>query len=174
MVNEIIGQVLGVVAMILFCLSYQTNTKRGLLIVQTAGATSICLSYLFLGAMSGFALNIICVTRNIIYYFINNRPRLTLGISIGLALAMGAVGALSWEGPISLLIILPLMANTVFMSFGNPQLLRKSVVLTSSTILVYDIFVFTIGGIISESLSVISSIIGIIRYRKGKSEQTEG
>jgi len=171
MYKEIIGQVLGVFAMVFFFLSYQMNTKRSVLILQTGATVCNCISYLLLGAMSGFALNIVCTSRNIIYYFIDNRPRLTLGISVGLAAVMGVLGFFSWEGPVSLLIILPLMANTVFMSFGNPQLLRKSVVATSATILLYNIFVFTVGGIISETLSVISSIIGIIRY--GKARTTE-
>lgn len=173
MINEIIGQVLGIIAMLLFALSYQIKNMRALLVVQTGAALSNCISYLLLGATSGFALNIICVTRNIIYYFLGKRPRLTLPISLGLAAAMAVVGAFSWEGPVSLLIIIPLMVNTVFMSIPDPQLLRKSVIGTSSTILIYNCFVFTVGGIISESLSVISSIVGIIRYRKAPRQTPE-
>ena len=89
-----------------------------------------------------------------------------------LVAAMGVVGSLSWEGPVSLLIILPLMVNTVFLSLENPTLLRKSVVFTSSGILVYNIFVASGGGIISESISISSSIVAIIRYRKSSSSKT--
>jgi hypothetical protein len=30
----------------------------------------------------------------------------------------------------------------------------------------YNVFVFSIGGIINEGLAIVSSIIGIIRYKK--------
>lgn len=49
---------------------------------------------------------------------------------------------------------------------SNPQLLRKSVLATSTMVTIYNIFVFSIGGIANEVISIISSIIGIIRYRK--------
>ena len=72
----------------------------------------------------------------------------------------------------TLLIIFALAANTIFMSFGNPQLLRKSILLTSTCVLIYNVFVFSIGGIANEGISIISSVIGIIRFRKEKNNNT--
>lgn len=62
--------------------------------------------------------------------------------------------------------IVALAANTVFMSVRSLQLFRKSILLTSSMILLYDVFIFSIGGIFNEALSIVSSVVGIIRYRK--------
>ena len=168
MTNEIIGQIIGIIATVITFISYQANTKKSLLIIQSIATLCTCLSYFFLGASSGFALNIICLIRNTIFYFQKEGTKLQY-ISAGtLAVAMAFVGALSWQGPVSLLIIVALAANTVFMSFGKPQLLRQSVLVTSSMVLLYNIFVFSIGGITNEGISIISSAIGIIRYRKEK------
>lgn len=164
--KELIGQVLGIIATILTFISYQMNTKRSLLIVQTAATACTCAAYLFLGAASGFALNIVCLIRNITFYFQKEGSKLHYVSAGVLSLAMIVLGAFSWQGPVSLLIIVALAANTVFMSFGNPQLLRKSVLATSTMVTIYNIFVFSIGGIANEVISIISSIIGIIRYRK--------
>lgn len=93
-----------------------------------------------------------------------------------LAVIMGGLGFLSWEGPISLLVIIALAANTIFMSFGNAQLLRKSVICTSSMILIYNICIPnpTIGGIINESVAIVASIIGIIAFiRMNKEKKNE-
>ena len=79
---------------------------------------------------------------------------------------IGALGVLSWQGPISLLIIIALAVNTVFLSFGNPQLLRYSILFTSTAILIYNVYVFTIGGIANEAVAIISSVVGIIRFKK--------
>lgn len=83
---------------------------------------------------------------------------------------MGGAGLLSWEGPISLVLMVALMANTIFMSFGDPQLLRKSVIGTSSLILIYNLLMAhpTIGGIMNESIAIVASIIGVLIYRKKK------
>jgi hypothetical protein len=35
-------------------------------------------------------------------------------------------------------------------------------------VLIYNIFVFSIGGITNEAVAIVSSIVGIIRFRKSK------
>ena len=164
--QQLIGQALGILATVITVISYQMNTKRSLLLVQTAATACTCLAYLFLGATSGFTLNIVCIIRNIVFYFQKDSGKVHTVSALVLAAAMVAVGALSWQGPVSLLIIVALAANTVFMSFGKPQLLRQSVLGTSSMILLYNIFVFSIGGIANEGLSIVSSAVGIVRFRK--------
>ena len=166
--NEIIGQSLGILATALTVLSYQANEKGRLLLVQSAATLATCLGYLFLGAYAGFALNIVCLVRNACFYFLKRESRVYRVAAVLLAVAMVLVGMLSWQGPISLLIIVALAINTIFMAFGSPQTLRYSVCLTSSMILLYNIFVFTVGGILNEALAIVSSVVGIIRYRKGK------
>ena len=168
--QQLIGQALGILATIITVISYQMNTKRSLLLVQTAATTCTCLAYLFLGAASGFALNVVCIIRNIVFYFQKDSGKVHTISSVLLAAAMVVLGALSWQGPVSLLIIIALAANTIFMSFGNPQLLRKSILGTSSMILVYNIFVFSLGGIANEGLSIVSSVVGILRFRKEKAK----
>ena len=163
------GQILGVLATVITGISYQMNTKRSLLLVQTAATACTCLAYLFLGAASGFALNVVCIIRNVVFYFQKNSGKGHVAPAIALATAMVVLGALSWQGAVSLLIIVALAANTIFLSFGDPQLLRKSILGTSSLVLIYNIFVFSLGGIANEALAILSSVVGIIRYRKEKS-----
>ena len=35
-------------------------------------------------------------------------------------------------------------------------------------VLIYNVFVFSIGGITNEAVAIVSSIVGIIRFRKTK------
>ncbi|MBQ3591957.1 MAG: YgjV family protein, partial [Clostridia bacterium] len=62
---------------------------------------------------------------------------------------------------------------TVFMSMRSPQLLRISILFTCSLILVYNIFVFSIGGILNESVSIVSAAIGIVRFTKNSGKNAE-
>ena len=166
--NEIIGQILGIVATAITFISYQVNTKSRLLIIQTTATLCTCLSFLFLGASTGFALNIVCIIRNVAFYFQKDKSLAHTVTAVLLSVAMIVLGVLSWQGPVSLLIMIALAANTLFMAIGNPQLLRKSVIGTSGMILIYNAIVFSIGGMTNEGISIISSIIGIIRFRKEK------
>ena len=173
--NEIIGQILGIVATIITAISYQVNNKRGLLAVQSAATLSTCLGYLFLGAMSGFALNIVCLVRNGVFFFFDKSQKGAAYriAAILLAVCMVVLGAISWQGWVSLLIIVALALNTLFMAFGTPQNLRQSVCFTSALVLAYNICVFSVGGIMNEALAIISSIVGIFRYRKEKEQTAE-
>ena len=163
---EIIGQIVSIIAVALFAVSYQVKQQKHIIIIQTFGTICWCISYYFIGAMSGFAVNIISIIRNISMLFIKPRTRLSYISTAILVVAMGVAATLSWEGPRTIIIAVSLMANTIFFSFGDPQLLRKSVIFTSSGFLAYNIISMLSGGIISESMSIISSIIGVIRFRK--------
>ena len=165
---NIIGQILGIFAPILTVVTYQMNTKKSLLIVLTSATVCTCLSYLLLGATSGFALNIVCVLRNLCFYFQHEGSKANTVSALLLAAVMVILGALSWQGPISLFIMIALAINTIYMSLGNPQRLRKSILLTSSLVLIYNAVVFSIGGMINEGLAIGSAIVGIIRFKQAK------
>ena len=167
--NPFWGQTLGIIATILTFFSYQTNSKRLLLTIQTAATLCTCLSFLFLGANTGFALNLVCIARNVTFYFQKEDSKFRYAAAILFAVLMAGLGAVTWQGWISLLIILALAVNTLFIAFATSQQLRKSILLTSSMVLLYNVFVWSIGGIANEGLSIVSSIIGILRYRKSKS-----
>jgi hypothetical protein len=162
----IIGQVLGILATIIGVCSFQVNNKKHLLLIQSVSTVLTCISYLFLGATSGFALNIVCLARNIVFCFSKKDRNLDYLLTGAFMILMGFIGALSWQGPVSLLIIIALVANTFFMCLGSTQVLRYSILGTSTMVLIYNIAFIAIGGILYESFAIISAIIGIIRFNK--------
>ena len=168
---ETIGHIIGIVAIGLFFLSYQIFEKKKLLIVQTLATTLLCLQYLLIGAYSGFVLNIVCVIRNFLYFHRDKKFFSGIWLPILLALVMALVSLFSWDGYHSLLIILGLMINTVCMGIFDPQNLRKSVLITCPLVLAYNIFEASYSGMVSETVSLISAAIGIIRYHRSRSAQ---
>ena len=172
MTQEIIGQIIGIVATAITAISYQVNTQKSLLFIQTLATAATCISYLLLGASSGFALNIVCIIRNVFFYLQKQGTKGIYASTSIFMMSMATLGAFSWQGPISLLIIFALAINTFFLSLGKPQVLKYSILLTSGMILIYNIYVFTIGGILNESIAIISAVVGIIRFRSRKSDRT--
>ena len=164
---ETAGQILGWVAALLTFMSYQCKEHKKLIVVQSLSTLSICISYLLLGAQSGMLLNIVCILRNLIIYYRKKVKLFSYFFWLyALTLIMGLMGIFSWQGYMSLLIIVALMFNTIFIYFPNVQNLRKSILITSTMILLYNVYYGVWGGILNELIAITSAIIGIFRNRK--------
>lgn len=163
---EISGQILGFIGFALTFFSYQSKSPKTLLLLQTISTLLFICHYFLIGASSGMLLNIVCVLRNIVYYFRKKRIFSYRFYPYLFALLITVLCVLSWQGPISLLITVALAVNSVFLSFGNQRVLRISVLFTCSLILIYNIFVFSLGGILNESIAILSSALALLRYRK--------
>ncbi len=161
---EILGQILGIIAFITAFAVYQMQDKKSLLIIQTVLVIIVSMHYFCLKAYPAMAMNLFCVLRNVIYYRkdIFKWKYTSLAVS---ALIM-IVGILTSSGAWSVLVIIGLTVNTYCIAFENPQHFRISILFTSPLVLLYNIMVFSLGGILLESISIISAVIGIIRHRK--------
>ena len=167
----IIGQILGGVAILLGFLSYQTRTQRGLILMQSATALTFCAHYLLIGAIPGMALNLIVIIRNTVYYYRSKRGSTELISPILFAAIMGGVGILTWNAWYSVFVLLGQVINTLYMSCNDPQRVRKSVLITCPMVLTYDVFVWSFGGVIYESVVIVSALIGIFRNRNTTKEE---
>ena len=166
----VVGQMMGFVAVVLGFVSFQMRTQKQLLVVQTATTIAFCIHYYLIGATSGLMLNLLGIVRNLVYYH-KDKPLFSgKKCPIFFAVVMGIVGMLSWQGYYSIFVVMGLVINTVCLSFTNPQNIRKSILVSSPLVLAYDAFVLSIGGVIYESVVIISSIIGIVRYRQEKAK----
>lgn len=164
-----IGQGLGALAVILGFVNYQVKTREQVLYVHTATAVCFTLHYLFIGAYSGMVLNGFGIIRNIVYYFNGKKGNVSRPVAVIFALGMGVLGVLSWQNATSVLVVAGLIINSYAMSFSNPNNVRKSILVSSPLVLAYDVLVGSIGGAVYEAIVIISSVIGLIRYRKEKS-----
>ena len=167
----IIGQTIGWMAALLTFISYQCKDHKKLIAVQTLSTLSICISYLFLNAWSGMLLNIVCLARNFIIYRKDIKFFTYSFWLYALAIVMGIMGVLSWQGPMSLLVIVALVANTVFLYFPNVHNLRKSILITSTMVLIYNAYYNVWGGVVNEMIAITSSAVGIYRYRNTNQRQ---
>jgi len=161
----LVGQIMGWVAALMTFLSYQCKDHKKLLVVQTLSSLSICTSYLFLNAWSGMLLNVVCIIRNFIIYRKDIKLFSYSFWAYVLAGVMAITGVLSWQGPMSLLIVVALAVNTVFLYFPNVQNLRKSILITSTMVLIYNAYYNVWGGVVNEMIAISSSAIGLYRYR---------
>lgn len=170
---EIIGHIIGFISVALFFYSYQVSQKTKLMIIQTVATALGCIQYLFIGAYSGFALNIVCIIRNFVFYSRDKKQRRDWISPVILAAGIAVASFFSWEGMHSLLITVGLVFNTVCMGMCNQKTFRKTILVSSTCILIYNVFAHSYSGMLSESISLISAMIGIFRYRSTKASESK-
>ena len=161
-----IGQGLGVVAILLGFLTYQVRSQKALLIVHIITTVVFSAHYGMIGAYTGMAMNALGLVRNLVYYRRNQKQSAELYSPIFFTVLMGIVGALTMQAWYSILMVLGLVINTFAMSFSKPQNVRKSILVTSPMVLLYDLIVRSYGGAIYETVAIVSAAIGILRYRR--------
>ena len=59
-----------------------------------------------------------------------------------------------------------LMIDRMALSMKNAQHIRYSLLITCPLVMIYDVLLHSYGGIVYEGMSIVSAIIGIIRFRK--------
>ena len=162
----LIGQVLGIVAIILGFVSFQMKTQKGLLFMQVCVAAVFCVHYFLIEAYSGMAMNAVCIVRNLVYDHQNQKAAKNKLIPIIFVVIQCVMCALTWDAWYSVFVLVGIAINTYCMSFSDPQNVRKSIFFSCPLVLIYNIFASSIGGIIYESVAIASAFIGVIKNRK--------
>ena len=165
---QLLGHAIGFISVALFFYSYQRTRKSKIMIIQTVATALSCVQYLLIGAVSGFTLNVVCIIRNFAFYYREKNNKTDLVTPVIFAVAMAVMSCFSWEGIHSLLITLGLVVNTICMGICDAKSFRKTILISSTLILAYNFFALSYSGMLSESISLISVVIGIIRYRSIK------
>lgn len=170
----ILGQVLGGVAIILGFISYQLKTQKQLLLFQLITAAVFSAHYALIGAYSGMAMNLVGIVRTFTYRIYNDKSSTPPALPIFFAVVMAGLCALSWEAWYSVFVLFGLVIHTLCLAFRNPNNVRKSILVTSPLVLIYDAFAGSWGGMVYESVAIISSVIGILRNRKIAAPHADG
>ncbi len=164
----VIGQIISVVAVIITFITYQMKSSTQIFVTNAIATAVSCVAYAMLGGTTALGLNIMCVVRNICYMYKDKNRYVARILPIVLTLIMAVMSAFLWEGYHSIFFVIGITVNTLAMGYLNAQNLRKSILLTSSLILVYNLFIPSIGGSINEVVAISSSAIGIYRHRAKK------
>ena len=185
---DIFIQAVGIVAMAINSLSYQRPTQKGILRMQLISSLLFGFHFGVIGAITGSILNVIGAFRAVVYgnrdkKWARSRWWIVLFILLYLAayvLTFTAFGKEATPGNL-VLEFLPVMGMTVSnISFllDNERKLRGLALINSPLWMIYNGINKSIGGTVTEVISLISVIIAIIRFdilksRKKTSEKEE-
>lgn len=165
LMSELIIQGIGFVAVLFFIASYQIKSNRALFLCQLIGCLIFCIQFFIMGAYTGALGLVVNITRNVLLLKIKDwkwvGSKLTLS---GILLLLVAITITTWDGWISILPLLSVGISSIGYWTNNAQKIRASQLVASPCTLLYDIIIKSWGGTLSESITLISIIISIIRF----------
>ena len=164
--NDFVIQGIGILGMACFIISYQIKSNKALYMIQTTGTSLFCIQFMMLGAWSGCFNLIMIILRNVMLTNYNKYKWIQWkGWVLVISAICTAILIFTWDGPLSLLPFIALVGSTIGYWTNNAQKIRLSnLVCASPAWVVYDIFVGSIGGMLSESITIISILVSIYRY----------
>lgn len=167
-----LAQCVGIVALILACLSFQVKTSKGILRLQVIANCLWITHYLLIeDGNTGAILNLFAAVRNVTYFYLNKKEKGNrMYYSIGFAILCIALSLMTYESWVSLLPMVGSTLQTFAMSCRKANNLRWMTLSGMPFWLSYNILVHSTAGAITETISIISILIGLIRYRKVKEE----
>ena len=163
--SELAIQAIGFVGVAFFIASYQIKSNRALFICQMIGCIIFCIQFFIMGAYTGAVSLIINIVRNLLLIKVKDwkwvGSKMTMCVILAMLLAMTAY---TWDGAISLLPLVSVGATTIGYWTNNAQKIRLSQFIGSPCVLVYDILIRSWGGVLSESITLVSIIVSVIRF----------
>lgn len=168
--QEPIAQVLGIIAMAIAVSSFQFKKNKNLFIVQGISCCLFFIHYILLGAYTGAFLNLLALARSVCLSVKKLRNPIFEAL---IMIAFVVITVLTYDGWLSLLVLAAMLIGTAVYWLNKAKLIRISqLAIISPCWLVYNIFNFSIGGIITEVFNIISTIVSMIRYRKSGFDET--
>ena len=176
---EAFAQILSIAGLACVVGSYQQKKKSALLAVQATGGALFGVHYLLLGAYAGFLLNIIAVTRALVFYK-EDLPKQVGNIWVwifhGLCLVAYILTFTVFDTEPSVknlfLEILPaigMVCLSISFNMTGAKEIRRLGTVSSVCWLIYNFAHLSIGGIACEAMCLVSIIVGILRHdRKEK------
>lgn len=158
-------QAIGFVGVAFFLISYQIKSNRMLFLFQLIGCLIFTVQFFLLGAYTGALSLIVNILRNVLLLKVNDwkwaKSRWVLGIILALLLA---VTIYTWAGWLSLLPFVSVAVTSVGYWTNNAQKIRLSQLIGSPCTLLYDTIIRSWGGVLNESIVLLSIVISIFRF----------
>lgn len=159
-------QAIGFLGALLFFISFQTKTNKSLFVMQTLGCLTFCVQFILLGALSGCLSLFINIIRNMMLTKYNDYKIIRWKGWIFVFSMLSLLAALlTWNGWESILPVTGTVAGTIGYWTNNAKNIRiANLAVNSPCMLLYDALVKSWGGVLNESIAIISILISVMRF----------
>ena len=163
-VFNFVAQALGILALVIMVLSYQQKERKTLLYFQMASNACFAVSYFMLGGVSFAVMSLINIARSFVFSKEDTKwGQSPVWLYVFLAVPVIS-GILTWESPLSLLVIAATVVLTLALYSKDGKRMRKLFLLPPVLYISYNVAHKALGGIGSDVFCLISAIVAIYRF----------
>ena len=119
--------------------------------------------YLFLGGYTGMVVNLAGCVTNTVYWHRNRHNKSVLPFQIAFGILFVVLGCLSWHGFISIFVILAKLISSIALGIKNTRVIRILNLLSNPCWLIYNIYMGSLAGIITDALVIATLIAAVVR-----------
>lgn len=161
--NKLLSQIIGFMGTAFIVFGMQQKKYDRIVFCKIANSFLSSVHYLLLGGYTGMCINLASCFSNGVYWYRNKKGKSNTVFQIIFAIAFVALGLLSWHSPFSIFVIIAKLISSIALGIDNPRVIRILNLISFPCWLVYNIHMGSVVGMISDSLSIASVVIGIIR-----------
>lgn len=161
-----IKQLIGLIGFLFLGLSNLSKNRKNIIIFQTISCIFFCIHYFLIGTLTASILNIIGFIKGIMFYSKNETNEKYIAYLIFYILLYLLIGIFTYDNIISIFPIIAYILYTISV-FNEKEIIMKFINFSISSMwLIYDIAYHSYAGIISDTLMLITVIIGIYMVKK--------
>ena len=164
--NAVIIQAIGFAGLAMYVISFQLRSNRALYLTQSLGSVMFGVQFLLLGSLTGCLSLMLVIVRNLLLMRYQEWAwvRWKGWVAIFSAFCI-AILIFTWNGPLSILPYIAVQVGTIMYWTNNARNLRLANLFCASPCwLIFDIIVGSIGGILNETILIVSILVSIYRY----------
>lgn len=168
----ILSQVFVLLAYALLGLTYLIKNRKSIIVLSTLSTISFTVSYIFLAAWTGFAMNVVSLLRNLLFYlvarFAKNSKFWDYFTLFLIYVLLIICTIFTFDGVFSLMATVATIAYTFAIWSKKKNNYKIFGLISSLCWIVYNIFIRSILGVVFETVMVICAIIGLIKSIENK------
>ena len=158
----ILAQIIGFIAFFVSLIAYHRKDKKNILINMIIANIINLVHYLLLGAYSGCITKLLAIFRDCFIIFKKNCNNFLNYFYLLFFIILYIIASIfTFNGILSILPLLAALIYTIFIWNGNELRLKKIAFICYFIWLIYNIFVMSISGIVSNVISIVSTLIAI-------------
>jgi len=170
---KLLPQIIGLVAVVTFLLSYQQKTRMRIILFNVTSRLLYILQYLLLGAFAGAALDVLGSVSSVVAGnkhkgFVKRHTKLVFVAVNLLIIGVGAAIAHANKSWIDLFSIGGVLLHTSAFWISDERIIRIVSLMGSPMWFIYNLLSRAYGSAVGDILSMCSIVIAMIRYRKEK------
>ena len=159
-----IVQLVGFVGLAIGVLAFQFKQHKNIVLCKMTSELVFSLQYLLLGAWTAALLDFASAVRNMLFCAMVKKGRSTTPLIYIFGVFVLVVGILTFNGPLSLMLIAAKLLTTVSYGMKNERLLRYITLPSCVLWSIYNLYIGSLGGAIGDCFNPISLVTAMCKF----------